>query len=172
LTNPAKMAANQTSMNTLSTLNPFRSASWDPFREIRTLENRLEKFFGRFPLAGNGDDRDDITLTQWSPRVDITEDDKEYMVKAELPELKKEDVKITIENGELMISGERKLEKEEKGRKYHRVELSYGSFLRTFTLPEGVNGEMVVADFKDGVLKIHLPKDPKARPRTLEVKVQ
>lgn len=113
-----------------------------------------------------------MTVTQWSPLVDITEDDKEYMVKAELPELKKEEVKVTVENGELTISGERKFEKEEKGRKYHRIERSYGSFMRSFTLPEGVNGEKVMADFKDGVLKVHLPKDEKVKPKTIEVMVQ
>jgi len=159
-------------MTTLSTLNPFRSAVWDPFRELRTFENRLERIFGRLPVTRNGDDADDMMLTQWSPRVDIIEDDKEYLVKAELPELKKEDVKVTIENGQLIISGERKLEKDDKSKKYHRVELSYGSFLRTFALPDGVSGDMVVADFKDGVLRIHLPKNPKAKPKSLEVKVQ
>ena len=104
--------------------------------------------------------------------VDITEDDKEYLLKAELPELKKEEVKVTVENGELTISGERKFEKEEKGKKYHRIERSYGSFLRSFTLPEGVSGEKVVADFSEGVLKVHLPKDEKAKPKSFEVKVQ
>ncbi len=159
-------------MSTLSTLNPFRAPVWDPFRDFNTsFENRLEKFFGRPQVSGNGD-TESMTITQWSPLVDITEDDKEYLVTAELPELKKEDVKVSVENGELTISGERKFEKEEKGKKYHRIERSYGSFLRSFTLPEGVSGEKVVADFKDGALKIHLPKDEKAKPKAIEVKVQ
>ena len=156
-------------MNTLSTLSPFRSALWDPFRDIGNLENRLDKILGRV----NGDGGSEtMTITQWSPLVDITEDDKEYVVKAELPELKKEDVKVAVEDGELTISGERKFEKEEKNKKYHRIERSYGSFVRSFSVPEAVSGNKVTADFKDGVLTIHLPKDEKAKPRAIEVKVQ
>lgn len=159
-------------MNTLSTLSPFRSAAWDPFRDFNLLENRLEKLFGRQSGAGNGNEKENITLAQWSPLVDITEDDKEYLVKAELPALKKEEVKVTVENGELTISGERKFEKEEKGKKYHRVERSYGSFQRSFTLPEGVDGTKVVAEFKEGILQVHLPKDETAKPKAIEVQVQ
>ena len=158
-------------MNALSTLSPIRSSLWDPFRDLGNLENRLEKFFGRSVGNGNGG-TEAMTITQWSPLVDISEDDKEYLVKAELPELKKEEVKVTVENGELTISGERKFEKEEKNKKYHRIERSYGSFVRSFTLPESVSGDKVVADFKDGVLKVHLPKDEKAKPKAIEVKVQ
>jgi HSP20 family protein len=77
-----------------------------------------------------------------------------------------------VENGELTISGERKSEKEEKGKKFHRIERSYGSFLRSFTLPEAVSGEKVSAEFKDGMLTVHLPKDEKAKLKTIEVKVQ
>ena len=75
-----------------------------------------------------------MTVSQWAPLVDIAEDDKEYLIKVELPEVKKEDVKVTVENGVLTITGERKFEKEEKGKKYHRVERAYGSFMRSFTL--------------------------------------
>jgi len=159
-------------MHALSLFNPIRSPVWDPFRDLGTFENRLEKFLSRSSKTGNGGNKEAMTLTQWAPLVDITEDDKEYLVKAELPELKKEEVKVTVENGELTISGERKFEKEEKGKKYHRIERSYGSFLRSFTLPEGVSGNKVVADFRDGVLRIHLPKDEKAKPKAIEVKVQ
>jgi HSP20 family protein len=159
-------------MNALSILNPFRSSVWDPIRELGALENRLEKYLGRTPLTGNGGDSEAMAISQWSPLVDITEDAKEYILTAELPELKKEDVKVIVENGELTISGERKFEKEEKDMKYHRIERSYGSFIRSFTLPEGVTGEKVVADFKDGMLKVHLPKDENAKPKTIEVKVQ
>src|SRR4029078_12373539 len=123
------------------------------------LENRLDKYFGRPALAGNGGAKEAMTVAEWAPAVDITEDDKEYLVKAELPEMKKEEVKVTVENGELTISGERKLEKEEKNKKYHRIERSYGSFVRTFTLPDTVKGDKVNAEFKDGLLTVHLPKD-------------
>jgi HSP20 family protein len=159
-------------MNTLARLNPFRSNVWDPFRELGSFENRLERLFGRAPALGNGGEKESMTMTQWSPLVDITEDDKEYIVVAELPDLRKEDVKVSVENGQLTISGERKFEKEEKNKKYHRIERSYGSFLRSFTLPEGVSGEKVSAEFKDGVLNVHLPKDETAKPKAIEVKVQ
>jgi len=106
-----------------------------------------------------------------APLVDISEDDKEYLIKAELPEVKKEDVKLAIQNDVLTISGERKYEKEEKGKKYHRVERAYGSFMRSFTLPEDADGSKVAAEYKDGVLKVHLPKAEKAKPKSIEVKV-
>ena len=103
--------------------------------------------------------------------MDITEDDKEYLINVELPEIKKEDVKVTVENGTLTISGERKFEKEEKDKKYHRVERAYGSFVRSFALPEGTDGSKVSADYKDGVLKVHLTKSEQVRPKSIEVKV-
>lgn len=158
-------------MSALTRFNPFRGSTWDPFREIGELENRMEKYFGKPLLPGNGG-KETMAVAQWAPVVDITEDQKEYLVKAELPEIKKEDVKVSVEDGDLTISGERKFEKEEKGKKYHRIERSYGSFMRTFTLPEGVAAEKVNAEFKDGVLTIHLPKDEKAAPKSVDVKVQ
>src|SRR5204863_87768 len=111
---------------------------WEPLREMEDLQSRLSTLFGRTPVRrGNG--KESITLPEWTPLADITEDDMEYVIKAELPELRREDVKVTVENGVLTISGERKLEKEEKKKKYHRVERGYGSFVRTFALPEDAN---------------------------------
>src|SRR5437763_9517956 len=108
---------------------------WEPFREMEDLQNRLSTFVSRAPKRRrNG--KESIALPEWTPRADITEDDREYVIKAELPELRKEDVKVTVENGVLTMSGERKFEKEEKKKKYHRVERGYGSFVRTFALPE------------------------------------
>lgn len=146
-------------------------ATWNPSREMGSLENRLERLFGLTLPSRNGE-KEAMTVAQWTPLVDISEDDNEYLVKAELPELKKEEVKVNVENGELTISGERKIEKEEKGKKFHRIERSYGSFLRSFTLPEAVSADKVSAEFKDGVLTVHLPKDEQAKPKTIEVKVQ
>ena len=148
---------------------------WNPFRELDEVQNRFP-FFGRFPQFGwfpkrpfgNGG----ITLPEWSPQVDITEDDKEYLVKADLPEMKKEDVKVTIEDNVLSVSGERKAEKEEKNKKFHRIERSHGTFLRTFTLPEDADANKIAAEFKDGVLEVHLPKTPAAKPKPVEVKVE
>lgn len=148
---------------------------WNPFHELDEVQNRFP-LFGRFPefglfpkrLFGNGG----IPLPEWSPQVDISEDDKEYLVKADLPEMKKEDIKVTFENGLLSISGERKTEKEEKKKKFHRIERSYGTFLRTFTLPEDADAKKIAAEFKDGVLKVHLPKTPAAKPKPVAVKVE
>jgi len=106
-----------------------------------------------------------FTLAEWMPPVDIEESDKEYLIKAELPGMKKEEVKLKVEGGTLSISGERKAEKEEKDKKYHRVERSYGAFSRSFTLPEGALAEKISAVFKDGVLMVHLPKAERAKTR-------
>jgi HSP20 family protein len=144
-------------------------AKWNPFRELETFQNRLTTLFGRPGWPANGEQT--IGTTEWTPLVDVTEDDKEYLIKAELPEVKKEDVKVTVENGTLHITGERKFEKEEKTKKYHRIERAYGTFERTFVLPEGAKGDAVTADYKDGLLTVHLPKGEQVKPKALEIKV-
>ena len=144
---------------------------WDPLKEMEELQSRLSGLFGRAPLRRKNGEQEFITVAEWAPLVDITEDDTEYLIKAELPEVKKDDVKVAVDNGVLAISGERKLEKEEKDKKYHRVERSYGSFVRTFIVPDDADAEKVNAEFKDGVLKVHLPKSEKAKPKQIEVKV-
>ncbi|MGZ5544900.1 MAG: Hsp20/alpha crystallin family protein [Limisphaerales bacterium] len=143
----------------------------DPFKEMEEIQNRLAKYFGVGPTRLTDIKEEPMTLSEWAPSVDIIEDEKEWLVKADLPEVKKEDVKVSVENGALVITGERKLEKEEKEKKYHRIERAYGKFLRTFTLPEGADGTKIAADFKDGVLKVHLPKSEKAKAKAIEVKV-
>jgi HSP20 family protein len=145
--------------------------TWNPFGELDEVQNRLGSLFGgRFPRPGNGNGG--LKLADWAPQVDITEDDKEYLVKADLPEMKREEIKVNVVEGVLSVSGERKAEKEEKNKKVHRIERSYGSFMRSFTLPEDANGAKVAAEFKDGVLKVHLPKSPVAKSNAIEVKVQ
>lgn len=154
-------------MNGLTKWDPFKD--WDPFRELNDFQNRLSSFFNRSP-AQKGPEAS--SLSQWMPAVDIIEDDKEFIVKAELPEVKKNDVHVTVENGVLTISGERKFEKEEKNKKYHRVERSYGSFTRSFSLPEGAEASKVHAEFKDGILQVHMQKSETAKPKQIEVKVE
>ncbi len=144
---------------------------WDPARDVDELQNRLARFFGLAPVRATSGGEEVMTVAEWAPSVDISEDDKEWLVKADLPEVKKEDVKVSVEDGVLTVTGERKFEKEEKGKKYHRVERSYGNFFRSFTLPEGADGAKVSAEFKDGVLKVHLPKSEKAKAKAIEVKV-
>jgi HSP20 family protein len=134
------------------------------FRELEDMQQRLSSVLGRRPQRRDGD-KESITLAEWSPLVDITEDDKEYLIKAELPEIKKEEIEVTVENGVLVISGERKLEKEEKGRKYHRVERAYGSF----SLSDDAAADKVNAEFNDGMLKVHIAKSESARPKQIEV---
>ncbi|ALA58506.1 Hsp20/alpha crystallin family protein [Nitrospira moscoviensis] len=142
---------------------------WDPFRELEEMSDRLNRVFSRPALRTNG--KENLTVADWIPTVDISETDGEYLIKAELPEVKKEDVKVTVENGVLTLQGERRQEKEEKGKKFHRVERSYGSFVRSFTLPESVEEGGVKAEYKDGVLNLHLPKSEKVKPKAIEVKV-
>lgn len=143
---------------------------WEPFKEMEDIQNRLGTWLGHTSGRKDGG-MEAVAVAEWAPLVDITEDEKEYVVKADLPDVKKEDVKVTVENGVLAISGERRFEQEETGKKYHRVERAYGSFLRSFALPEGTEAGKVIADFKDGVLKVHLPKSEIAKPTTVEIKV-
>jgi HSP20 family protein len=111
-----------------------------------------------------------LTVADWAPSVDISETEGEYHLKAELPEVKKEDVSVMVQNGVLTLQGERKQEREEKGRKYHRVERSYGCFMRSFSLPDHVDETKIKAEFKDGVLHLLLPKSEKTKPKAIEVK--
>ncbi len=156
-------------MTALTRWEPFKTR-WDPWKEFEEMEKRLSTYFGR-PATRTSGDKEAMTVAEWSPLVDITEDEKEYVIKAELPEVKKEDVKLTVQDNVLSIGGERKSEKEEKRTKYHRIERSYGSFMRTFTLPEDADGTRVAAEYRDGVLKVHLPKSEKAKPKSIDVKV-
>ena len=150
-------------MNTLTRLNHLR--------QLEALQHGLGSLFGRASAQWPEGQEEPLAVTEWAPLVDISEDDKEYRIKVELPEVKKEDVKVTAEEGTLTIMGERKFEKEEKGRKYHRVERAYGSFGRSFSLPDDASPVKVNAEFKDGVLTVHLVKDEKAKPQHIEVKV-
>ena len=159
-------------MNTLLRWDPTSRTRWNPFKhsDQDELESRLTALLATREATGNGG-KETLTVTQWAPLVDISEDDKEYLIKAELPDIKKEDVRLTVENDVLAISGERKFEKEEKGRRYHRIERAYGSFVRRFSLSEDADGRNVTADFKDGVLQVHLPKSVKAEQKAVEIKI-
>ncbi|MCC6217575.1 MAG: Hsp20/alpha crystallin family protein [Polyangiaceae bacterium] len=145
-------------------------AHWDPFRELEDMSERLNRVFGR-SLARRGEGRDPIAAFDWAPTVDIAETAGEFQIKAELPEVKKEDVKVSVDAGVLRISGERKQEKEEKDKRWHRVERSYGSFLRSFALPDGVDEARVAAEFKDGILLVRLPKAENPKPKSVDIKI-
>lgn len=152
--------------------DPFRKMKrWDPFREMEEMSERFGRLIGRGAATRIGGE-EALTSIDWAPEVDIIESEKEYLIKAELPEIKKEDVKVSVEKGVLTIQGERKQEKEEKGKKFHRIERSYGAFERSFTLPDDADEERVSAEFKDGVLSVHLAKSEKAMPKPIPIEVK
>jgi len=156
-------------MNGLVRRSPAGLGVWDPFRELDEMRKRMSSLWER-PLELLEAPSERLELAEWRPLADITEDEKGYLVKLELPGMKREEVKVSMESGVLTISGERKLEKEEKGKKFHRVERAYGSFSRSFVIPEDVMADKIDAEFKEGVLQVHLPKGEHAKPKTIEVK--
>lgn len=144
---------------------------WDPSRELEEVSNRLNRLFGR-SSAQAGSSQEMLAMVDWAPSVDISETDAAYLVKAEIPGVKKDDVRVCIQDGMLLIQGERKQEKEEKGRKFHRIERSYGSFARSFRVPDDVDEDSVKAEFKDGMLNVTLAKSKKkAKSRQVSVPV-
>ena len=154
----------------MNTLN--KVTTWNPLREMDEAQNRFNPFFlAGFPNRMGSGEIHSLTVADWSPEVDISQDNHEYLLKADLPEMKKDDVRVTVEDGILCVSGERKSEKEDQKRKFHRIERSFGNFRRSFTLPEDADSTKVTAEFRDGVLKVHLPTTTKAKSKALEVKV-
>ena len=141
---------------------------WDPFRQMEDVFDRYSKALSWPRLGG----QEIMTGGDWAPRVDISETEKEFTIKAEIPDVKKDEVKISVDNGVLSIQGERKQEKEEKGKKFHRVERYYGSFTRSFTLPDNVDETKIEASFKDGMLNIQIPKSEKSKPKAIDVKIK
>ena len=152
-------------MNTLMTWNQLKDME-------EATQNRFNRFLGGFPNRIGSGQTHSLTVADWSPEVDISQDDQEYLLKADLPEMKKEDVKVTVEDGILCVSGERKSVRKDEKRKFHRIERSFGNFRRSFTLPEDTDSTKVTADFRDGVLKVHLPTTAIERSKATQVKVQ
>ena len=143
---------------------------WDPFRELEDVSARLNRLFGRTP-ARTESDNEMLAMADWTPSVDISETGDAYLIKGEVPGVKKDDVKVTVQDGMLTIQGERKREKEEKGKRFHRVECSYGSFMRSFRIPDDADENKVKAEFKDGMLNVTLPKTEKAKSKSINVSV-
>ena len=144
---------------------------WDPFRGLDDLQKRLSTILGRAPVKKDGEKQEALTVAEWTPFIDMVGDEKSYLIKAELPGVKEEEIKVGVQDNVLTISGERKYEKEEKDKKFHRFERAYGSFTRNFTIPKDSDGEKVSAEFKNGILKVRLPKTDKVKPKQVEVKV-
>jgi HSP20 family protein len=143
---------------------------WDPFGDVDTFFNRLVPssyaHFPRLSVEGNGKKLD------WAPSADISETDKEYVIRAELPAVRKEDVQVTFDDGMITIKGERKQQREDKNEKFHRVESFYGSFERSFSLPENVNEDAISCDSKDGILTVHVPKSELLKQKPKQITVQ
>lgn len=143
---------------------------WDPFRELEDVSDRLNRIFRR-PATRAESSQEMLGMADWTPSVDISETDAAYLIKGEIPGVKKEDVRVTIEDGMLTMRGERKMEKEEKDKKFHRIERSYGSFMRSFRLPDDADETAVKAEFKDGMINVSLPKSAKAKNKAINVSV-
>jgi HSP20 family protein len=143
---------------------------WEPFSHFDEVFNRMmPASFGRWPqftLPSNGE------KAEWTPSADISETDKEYLIRAALPAVKKEDVKVTIDQGTITIEGERKQEKEDKTEKYHRVESFHGTFMRSFSLPDNASTDGIRCESKDGVLTVHIPKVKVEAPKAKQIKVE
>jgi len=139
------------------------------YREMENMSDRINKFFGTWTRPYEV--TESLKVADWAPAVDIQETEKEYLLKLEIPEVKKEDVKVTIAENELTITGERKLEKEEKEENFHRVERRYGSFIRAFTLPNTVDPESAKANYDKGVLKLTFAKRAEAKPKQIKIGV-
>ena len=147
----------------------MRLTRWEPFRGTdEFFRGTMPSLFGRWPRM-TGEEGETY---EWSPVADISETDDEYLVKAELPGIRREDVKVSLEDGMLTIEGERKQETEEKGRRLHRIERFYGTFCRTFTLPDDADASGIRAESKDGVLNVYVPKLKVERKLPLEIKVE
>ena len=140
--------------------------NWDPFRELEGVLQQWGRQGGRNLVAGS--EREGVN---WRPVANISETDKAYVIKAELPEVKKEDVEVSVHDGVITIKGERRFEKTDDGEKQHRIESFYGSFARSFSLPADVNQDDITAESRDGVLTVRLPKRAEVVPKPIEIKV-
>ena len=143
---------------------------YDPFRELRSLQDEMNRLFSSSFSRGNAGEGDQIMRGAWNPSVDIFENQNQIVLEAELPGMNAEDVNISIENNVLTLHGERRFEKKDEGDNFHRVERSYGSFTRSFTLPPTVSSENANAEFNNGVLRLTLAKREEAKPRRIEIK--
>lgn len=143
--------------------------NWSPLRELDDIFERYNRLHRRSLPAASGETAD---VVQWRPVANISETDKEYLIKAELPEVEKKDVQVTVQEGVITIRGERRFERTDDSEKQHRVESFYGSFARSFTLPADADEKRIYADSKDGVLRVHIPKAEAVRPRQVEIEVK
>jgi HSP20 family protein len=140
---------------------------WDPFRDLVSLREKMNRLF-EDAVTARGEERDMISST-WAPSVDIYETENAIIMNAEVPGIDEKDIEIKIEDNTLIINGERKLEKETSEENYHRIERSYGSFYRSFTIPRQIDQDKINAEHDNGVLRITMPKKPESKPKTVKV---
>jgi HSP20 family protein len=145
-------------------------ARFDPFRDIAILQDRMNRLFND-SVSGRAREDDLMSRGTWMPAVDIYEDEGGLVLKAELPDIVREDIDVSVENNTLTIRGERKLANEIKQENFHRIERAYGKFVRQFSLPPTVDSTKIAADYKNGVLSVRLPMREEAKPRTVKVDV-
>jgi HSP20 family protein len=147
----------------------MRVIKWEPFRDV---DDMFDRFFAetmrRWPRQGGEQQQ----AREWAPAADVSETDSEYLIKAELPEVRKEDVSITVQDGVLTLAGERRQEKREESEKVHRVERHYGSFARRFALPENADEQQIRAESREGVILIHIPKQQQVEPQPRQIEIQ
>jgi HSP20 family protein len=146
----------------------MRVIKWEPFRDV---DDVFDRFFAetmrRWPRGAT----ENRTAQDWAPAADVSETEAEYLIKVDLPEVRKEDVSITVQDGVLTLSGERKQEKRAEGEKLHRVERAYGSFARRFALPENADEQAISAESRDGVVLIHIPKVKVVQPQPRQIEI-
>ena len=141
--------------------------TWTPFRELENVLNHYSRVGSRGVVSGSND----AESAEWRPAANISETDKEYIIRAELPEVSKEDVDVSVKDGVITIKGERRFEKTDDSEQTHRIESFYGSFARSFSLPADVDEENIRAQSKDGVLRVYLPKAAIQKAKAIEVQV-
>jgi HSP20 family protein len=151
----------------------MRVIKWEPFRDMDDMFNRfVADTLRRFPMQGGALGNEGLSSREWAPLADVSENDGEYVIKAELPEVRKEDVNVTVQDGVLTLSGERKQEQREENERVHRIERFYGSFARRFALPENADEQGIRAECRDGVIVIRIPKQKQVEQQPRQIQIQ
>jgi HSP20 family protein len=148
--------------------NNMAISKWEPLRSMEDLLDRYSRSLG-FPIGRSGEL---LANGEWHPRVDISENGDTFVIKAEIPGVKKDDVKVTVDNGLVTLEGEREQEREEKGWRYHRIEREYGNFIRSFTLPSNADSSKLKAQFHDGLLEVVIPKAEGTKTKAVSVPIE
>jgi HSP20 family protein len=153
--------------NPITPWTPIRDV-WNPMREFEEMNTRMNRLFGTWP---GETEKETLATTDWIPSVNISETNKEYLIQIELPEVEKKDVHVKLENGLLTIEGQREQQHETKDAKYHRVECAYGHFLRQFVVPDDAVSNGIKANFKDGMLKVTVPRSAERKTSSKEIAI-